>query len=236
MTAATLSASSAILAQVLAGESTEAKKRIEALSKAMEKMNQTTLDASRFCEALSQRSQHLDSLTSPASDASAALSTSASNLGSTLMKLKDARDKFETVRDCEPAIDRLREGVREMEDHRKGGERKTIRRNKGSVVLGLSEQDVYAAADSMEILRDAFDYFLERKSWRSSPSALQQIERVHKHGVSSMCTLITSHLLNAGQALRLKRSGQKHEPLIPPKGEIAQEVRSFGIGKCVQSE
>jgi hypothetical protein len=169
---------------------------------------------------LRKRSTHLDNLTSPASDASAMLSQAASNLGSTLVKLKDARDKFETVRDCEPAIDRLRVGVKDMEERRL----KTSKSRKNRDA-GLSEQDVYAAADSMEILRDAFDYFLDRKAWRSTPSALQQLERVHKQGVGSMCTLITSHLLTAGQSIQLKRStGKKEGPLIPAKGEGAQAV------------
>jgi exocyst complex protein 7 len=148
-----------------------------------------------------------------------------------LVKLKDARDKFETVRDCEPAIERLKEGVKGMEEKRlnkvKGRELKHERgfRNKETAQTGLSEQDVYAAADSMEILRDAFDYFLERKAWRSTPSALQQLERVHKQGVSSMCTLITSHLLTAGQAIQLKRAGGgKDGPTNPGKDETAEEV------------
>jgi len=222
--------SSVILSQVLCGEATDARSRIEALSKALSKMDHTTSEASRCCDALAKRSNHLDSLTSPASDASAMLSQSASNLGSTLAKLKDARDKFETVRDCEPAIDRLRDGVRTMEDQRKNDRKAGLRRqaafrDKAAAAVGLSEQDVYAAADSMEILRDAFDYFLDRKSWRSTPPALQQLERVHKQGVSDMCILITTHLLSAGQAIRLKRTGQKDGPLIPEKGETAEMTR-----------
>jgi exocyst complex protein 7 len=229
-------AASAILTQVLAGESTEAKSRIESLHRALGKMKATTSEASRCCDALLKRSSNLDSLTSPASDASAMLSLTASNLGSTLVKLKDARDKFETVRDCEPAIERLKEGVKGMEEKRlnkvKGRELKHERgfRNKETAQTGLSEQDVYAAADSMEILRDAFDYFLERKAWRSTPSALQQLERVHKQGVSSMCTLITSHLLTAGQAIQLKRAGGgKDGPTIPGKDETAEEVSHINV-------
>jgi len=215
-------ATAAILAQVMAGDASDAKSRIQALSKALEKMNNTTSEASRCCDALRKRSTHLDNLTSPASDASAMLSQAASNLGSTLVKLKDARDKFETVRDCEPAIERLRDGVKDMEDRRL----KTSKSRSKNRDSGLSEQDVYAAADSMEILRDAFDYFLGRKAWRSTPSALQQLERVHKQGVGSMCTLITSHLLTAGQSIHLKRAtGKKEGPLIPAKGEGAQETR-----------
>jgi exocyst complex component 7 len=222
---------SAILNQVLSGESTDAKSRIQALHIALGKMNSTTVDSLRCCDALRMRSNNLDSLTSPASDASALMSVAASNLGSTLVKLKDARDKFETVRDCEPAIDRLRDGIKEMEDKRlnkaKTKDLKSERSNKGkdgNAVI-LTEQDVYAAADSMEILRDAFDYFLERKAWRSTPSALQHLERVHKQGVSSMCTLITSHLLTAGPAIQLKKVGNgKESATIPGTNESAQEV------------
>eukprot|EP00546_Thalassionema_frauenfeldii_P000387 CAMPEP_0178936654 /NCGR_PEP_ID=MMETSP0786-20121207/25301_1 /TAXON_ID=186022 /ORGANISM="Thalassionema frauenfeldii, Strain CCMP 1798" /LENGTH=818 /DNA_ID=CAMNT_0020615097 /DNA_START=164 /DNA_END=2620 /DNA_ORIENTATION=- len=226
----TADTSSIILSQVLAGEATDARSRIEALSNALSKMKHTTSEASRCCEAIAKRSTHLDSLTSPASDASAMLSQSASNLASTLAKLKDARDKFETVRDCEPAIDRLRDGIRAAEEFRKNDRKNNLRkqgtfRDKTNAAVGLSEQDVYAAADSMEILRDAFDYFLDRKMWRSTPAALQQLERVHKQGVTSMCTLVTNHLITSGQAIRLKRSGQKDGPLIPEKEETAKMTR-----------
>lgn len=229
-----------ILAQVILPDNTSssdggaAKHRLQRLHKALEKYKTTTNDSTNCCSALSKRAHHLDSLTSPASDASAMLSQAASNLGSTLVKLKDARDKFETVRDCEPAIDRLRDGVRDMEDTRLGSTSttKSRRSKKTSLNTNLSEQDVYAAADSMEILKDAFDFFLSRKNWRSTPSALQQIERVHKLGVSSMCTLITSHLLSAGQAIHLKRAsskGNKDGPLIPTKGETAEQVSVYSI-------
>lgn len=225
---------SLIMAQVMAGEASDSKKRILSLQNALSKMQTSTSEASRCCAALASRSRHLDSLTSPASDASAMLSQAASNLGSTLVKLKDARDKFETVRDCEPAIERLHDGVKEMENLRTKGDRKAALHKQGKAfrnpfddnanVFGLSEQDVYAAADSMEILRDAFDYFLGRKSWRSTPSALQGLERVHKLGVTSMCNLIVSHLHSASAAIRLKRTGMKDGPTIPGKNESAEVV------------
>jgi exocyst complex component 7 len=230
---------SALLQQVMttdklpggkAAEMNDAQKRINALSQSLVKMQSTSYEASRCCEQLSKRSRQLDSLTSPASDASAMLSQAASNLGSTLLKIKDARDKFETVRDCEPAIERLSVGIRNMTKgkDKKPNLMKQSRAFRGAFdedvgTGGLSEQDVYAAADSMEILRDAFEYFLIRKNWRSTPSALQGLERVHKTGVASMIALINMHLTQAGQALRLKRGG-KDGGVVPGKNETAEEV------------
>jgi len=234
---------SAVLQQVMAvdklpggkgAELNDAQKRIQALSQALSKMQSTSSEASRCCDQLSKRSRHLDSLTSPANDASAMLSQAASNLGSTLLKLKDARDKFETVRDCEPAIERLNSGVEAMSKgkdakkpvlNRQGRNFRSNPFDDESAFGGLSEQDVYAAADSMEILRDAFDYFLVRKNWRSTPSALQGLERVHKVGVSSMCTLITLHLVQAGPSVRLKREGKDGGHVSPGKNETAEETR-----------
>jgi len=69
----------------------------------------------------------------------------------------------------------------------------------------LSEQDVYAAADSLEIIRDAHSFFLERREWKSSSSALGNLERVHRSGVEAMSLLFKAHLTNAGAAVRLKR-------------------------------
>lgn len=230
---------SALLQQVMttdilpggkAAEMNDAQKRIYALSQSLVKMQSTSYEASRCCEQLSKRSRQLDSLTSPASDASAMLSQAASNLGSTLLKLKDARDKFETVRDCEPAIDRLNAGIRIMS---KGKDKKPALMKQEKTLKGifdeevgtggLSEQDVYAASDSMEIIRDAFEYFLVRKNWRSTPSALQGLERVHKTGVTSMTALINLHLTQAGQALRMKKGG-KDGGIVPGKNETAEEV------------
>ena len=226
------SATGAILAQVMAaGEQSDAQKRIQSLQNAVKKMKAATADSHRCCDAIVRRSRKLDNLTSPANDASAMLSQSASNLGSTLVKLKDARDKFETVRDCEPAIERLNDGVKEMEENRlKGDRNRGMKKGKNYDGLppnaGLSEQDVYAAADSMEILRDAFDYFLGRKNWRSTPSALQGLERVHKVGVNSMCRLITNHLVSSGQAIRLKRADKKEAgSVIPDRSETPEQVR-----------
>jgi hypothetical protein len=176
-------------------------RRTAQLTAALEKMELTTTDAFRCCEQLTKRARQLDSLTSPASDASSMLSRANTNLTSALALLKDAREKFDTVADCEPAIERLHKGVKETEEKRQGG------RSKG----GLSnrhvytEQDVYAAGDSMEILRDAYTYFLEHNNWRSSPTYLGELERCHRKGLEGMAMLIKSHLKKAGQAVRPKR-------------------------------
>ena len=142
------------------------------------------------------------------------------NLAATLVLMKDAREKFDTVSDCEPAIERLHRGVVEMEENRQAGGR-----TKGSLLNRnvYTEQDVYAAADSMEILRDAFAFFAARKSWRSSPSTLNALERCHRLGIDAMSLLITSHLKKSGQAVRPKR--KKSTTATPPTEETAQQVR-----------
>ena len=70
----------------------------------------------------------------------------------------------------------------------------------------LTEQDVYAAVDSMDILRESYTYFLERRTWRSTPSALGGLERAHTLGVDAMCLLIGHHLKASGAAVQLKRN------------------------------
>ncbi len=77
-------------------------------------------------------------------------------------------------------------------------------------MVGLTEQDVYAAADSMEIIRDAYSFFLGRPNWKSTPSAIGGLERVHQLGVDGMCMLIKSHLTSAGPAIRIKRVMNPH--------------------------
>jgi exocyst complex protein 7 len=209
------------------------------------RMQSTTKESFRYCDQFSKRARHLDSLTSPASDASAMLSVAAGNLQTTLQLMKDAREKFDTVGDCEPAIERLHKGVTDMEEKRKGNERasSTYGRGKGGAVsnpfdmdladtggTSLTEQDVYAACDNMEILKDAFDYFLEHKHWRSAPSTLGSLERVYKRGVNGMCVLMTYHLRAAGQAIRVKRVVKKEGgPIVPPKNETAEDVRALFI-------
>jgi exocyst complex protein 7 len=214
----------------------DAQLRINQLRLSLNKMQTTTKESFRICDQLTKRARHLDSLTSPASDASAVLSIAAGNLQSTLTLMKDAREKFDTVSDCEPAIERLYKGVKEMEEKRKGNEKSTGQlKSRGSNpfdldedpfhLSSLSEQDVYAACDNMEILKDAFDYFLEHKHWRSGPSTLQSLERVHKLGVHGMCMLMTHHLMSAGQAIRVKRVVKKEGgPIVPPKNEGAEDV------------
>jgi exocyst complex protein 7 len=217
------------------GSSTESQRRIDALSKAINKMKGSTSEATRCCDQMTKRARQLDSLTSPASDASSMLSKASNNLGATLVIMKDAREKFDTVRDCEPAIERLHRGVLDLQ-REKSGARDKARRNpfeqdgadKGAVVL--SEQDIYAAADSMEIIRDAYEYFIERKHWRSTAGALASLERVHQMGVSSMSILQSFHLIDAGQAVRLKRVvKQDGEENITPGNETAHQVSLFGL-------
>jgi exocyst complex protein 7 len=213
------------------GASTESQRRIDALGKALKKMKSSTTEACLCCDQLTKRARQLDSLTSPASDASSMLSKASNNLGSTLVLMKDAREKFDTIRDCEPAIERLKRGVVEMQNE-KSGKAKQARRNpfengenKETHVV-LSEQDVYAAADSMEIIRDAYDYFIERKHWRSTASALAAFERVHQMGVASMCILASFHLIDSGQAVRIKRVvKQDGETQVTPSTETAEQVR-----------
>jgi exocyst complex protein 7 len=53
-------------------------------------------------------------------------------------------------------------------------------------------------------LRDAYAYFLERPKWKSTPSTLRNIERVHREGMNSMALLLKAILTAAGPACRLK--------------------------------
>lgn len=95
-----------------------------------------------------------------------------------------------------------------MEEKRaaQGGRKKVSRRG-----VVLSEQDVYAASDSMEILRDAHDYFMQRKHWSSATVAIGGLEKLHKMGVEAMCLLVTSHLMSAGPGVRPKRGPKKND-------------------------
>jgi len=192
--------------------------KADALSSALAKMQSTTGDACRCCDQLTKRAHQLDSLTSPASGASSMLSRANNNLAATLVLMKDARDRFDTVTDCAPAIEHLHKGVTDMEEKRasQGGRKKVNRRG-----VVLSEQDVYAASDSMEILRDAYDYFLQREHWSSASVALGGLERVHKMGAEAMCLLVTSHLMSAGPGVRLKRGPKK----IDASTETAAQTR-----------
>mmetsp|Transcript_7407 Transcript_7407/g.18216 ORF Transcript_7407/g.18216 Transcript_7407/m.18216 type:complete len:797 (-) Transcript_7407:60-2450(-) len=217
---------------------TESRRRIDALEKSLRKMKASTDEAAKCCDQLSRRARQLDSLTSPASDASSVLSKASNNLGATLVLMKDAREKFDTIEDCSPAIERLHRGVVYLQNESKGLN-KEARNNpfgdkdgKGGGKSGkkkdviLSEQDVYAAADSMEILRDAYEYFIDRKHWRSTATTLTNLERVHHLGVSSMTALESFHLVESGQAVRLKRVvKQEGEDQVTPANETAQQTR-----------
>ena len=198
------------------GASTDAKSRIDALSSALAKMQTTTGDATSCCDQLTKRAHQLDSLTSPASGASSMLSRANNNLAATLVLMKDAREKFDSQSDCEPAIEHLSKGVKDMEERRTAQNKKKISRR-----VVLSEQDVYAASDSMEILRDAHDYFMQRKHWSSTQNAIQGLERVHKMGVEAMCLLVTSHLMSAGPGVRPRRGPKK----IDASQETAAQTR-----------
>lgn len=160
-------------------------------------------ESTRLLQQLVRRARQLDSLTSPASDASSMLSRANANLASTLVLLKEAREKFDTVADCEPAIERLEKGVQEWQDRNNS---KNSRKSSLKHRVVLSEQDVYAAGDSIELLRDSYSYFLERNTWRSAPNTLTGLERLHKVGTDAMSMLIQWHLSNAGPAVRPKRN------------------------------
>lgn len=194
---------------------TESRSRIDALSAALAKMKSTTEEASRCCDQITKRSRQLDSLTSPASDASAMLSQAASNLGATVVLMKDALEKFDTVGDCEPAIERLHRGVAEAEQ--KNESRKGRNPSAPIATINVSEQDVYAAVDSMEIIRDAFDYFLERKQWRSTPSALGGLERVHKMVRCCLCMCLLNVVSVGLTAVPFVSPGCQFDVLISNK-------------------
>ena len=155
------------------------------------------------------------------------------------MLMKDAREKFDTIVDCEPAIDRLHRGVVQIQNERSNGGKKNaggaaarhnpfgdnkVSEKEKSVVL--TEQDVYAAADSMEIIRDAYEYFMDRKHWKSTSNSLSSLERVHQMGVSSMCILESFHLIDSGQAVRIKRVVKDADSGVTSANETAQQVRN----------
>ena len=217
------------------GSSAESQQRINALDKALKKMKSSTTRACLCCDQLTSRARQLDSLVTPASNASGKLSKAAGNIGRTVILMKDAVDKFDTVRDCEPAIDRLKRGVVQIQSEKNGTkQKKQARRNpfedgkEKEKDLKLTEQDLYAAADSMEIIRDAHFYFVGRKKWESTAAALTSLARVHQTGVSSMCILASFHLIDSGQAVRMKRvikqEGMAHSSNA---NETAVQVRTI---------
>mmetsp|Transcript_23760 Transcript_23760/g.39172 ORF Transcript_23760/g.39172 Transcript_23760/m.39172 type:complete len:846 (-) Transcript_23760:9-2546(-) len=239
---------------------------ITALASSLQTMSATSNSACSSCDGLSRRSRHLDSLTSPASETSALLALASSNLQSTSGALKDARDKFDTVADCEPAIERLfwgaREACKEVAMHaerqgrggvlpvsmkrlvdgssNKSGGEGTMSllkpRQNNDTMSPLTEQELYAGADAMEIVRDAHGYFAKRVEWRSTKETMADLERVHFIGVDAMGLLVTGHLTGAGAAVRRKvdappapdtnkkSSGQRRSSVRVTAAERAEET------------
>lgn len=207
---------------------------IVALTSSLQTMSATSHSACRSCDGLSRRSRHLDSLTSPASETSALLALASSNLQTTSGALKDAREKFDTVADCEPAVERLfwgaREACKEVALHAerqgrggvlpasmkrlvdggetKGGTMSLLKprqsNHNSDTTSPLTEQELYAGADAMEIVRDAHGYFAKRREWKSTKETMDDLERVHYIGVDAMGLLVTGHLTGAGAAVRRK--------------------------------
>jgi len=206
---------------------TESQMRIDSLAASLRRMADSTAEITALSDGLTRRARHLDSLTSPASETSAMLTQSAHHLSSTLGLMKDAREKFDTVQDCEPALQRLRSGAQEAQSlfeaaggigaananaNANGNAATGTPREAPSLLTGagsLTEQDVYAAVDSMDIVRDAYAYFLKRSQWRSAPSALGGLERAHALGVDAMCLLIDHHLRAGGAAVRWRKASDK---------------------------
>ncbi|KAL7490022.1 hypothetical protein ACHAW6_015741 [Cyclotella cf. meneghiniana] len=203
--------------------------RIQSLAASLHSMNHSTQTACRNLSELSRRSRHLDSLTSPASETSALLAQASANLTSTTALLKDAREKFDTVQDCEVAVERLFWGAREAckevaahaEKQGRGGVLPLSMRllldgddtnvnvnaknaNQNREAGPLSEQELYAGADALEIVRDAHAYFSKRLEWKSARATMDDLERVHQVGVDAMGLLVTGHLTGAGAAVRRK--------------------------------
>ena len=198
-------------------------------------MESTTKAAYRCADQLANRAGQLDSLTSPASDSSSMLSRANVNLAATLILMREAREKFDTVSDCEPAIERLHKGVLSFEDRfNRNKANNTTATNQSSALLkqsrvNLTEQDVYASADSMEILRDAYRYFVQRSTWRATPGTLSNLERLYKMGEDSMCMLVTLHLKSAGQGTRPQRSKPAISPAVESSVQVRQRERYTGI-------
>ena len=220
--------------------SSDPRSRISALSAALSTMNSTTRSACRTCDVLSRRSRHLDSLTSPASETSALLARTSGNLACTSAVLRDAREKFDTVGDCEPAVERLywgaREACREVAAHAErqgrggvlppsmrrilagkdaqsglrvgggGGRGGTGGAGAGGSTSPLTEQELYAGADSMEIVRDAHVYFSRHLEWRSARDAMSDLEAVHRTGAEAMGLLVVGHLTGAGRCFYFSSS------------------------------
>lgn len=137
--------------------------------------------------------------------------------------MKDAREKFDTVSDCEPAVERLFWGAREacrevavhaekqgrgnvlpptmrglLENKDKRGSLTTSSKfestnaaNREALSSPLTEQELYAGADAMEIVRDAHAYLSKRLEWKSTRDTMDDLERVHSLGVDAMGLLVS---------------------------------------------
>lgn len=72
----------------------------------------------------------------------------------------------------------------------------------------MAEQELYAGADSMEIVRDAHAYFSNKQmEWQSANDAIRDLDSVHRTGVEAMGLLVVGHLTGAGAAVRRKVEG-----------------------------
>jgi len=204
---------------------TETQGCIDALTSRLKNVEKNSLEASKLSESIIKRAQTLDKLTSPASDASALLTHAQNNLRKTLKCMKEARDAFDTVAESEPVIRVIFNGARDAMDYyrREIDKRKACAENEGkdylvdgyeeededlitSTMNYYKEHDVYTATDAMVALRNSYYYFSQRKMWKSAPSALGGIERVHNSGQAAMCRLIAAHLTVCGPAVKVKET------------------------------
>eukprot|EP00956_Cyclotella_meneghiniana_P000845 scaffold966_cov47-Cyclotella_meneghiniana.AAC.2 len=245
--------------------------RISTLSSSLATMQSNTTLACRNLSELSRRSRHLDSLTSPASETSAMLAAASSNLTATLALLKDAREKFDTVNDCQDSIYRLfwgarsackevavhaerqgRGGVlpramralldgnghdefdaavhRNMNKHHHSANNNMSNNDTTNNQQPLSEQELYAGADAMEIVRDAHSYFADRLEWKSSRVTMDELERIHQVGVDAMGLLVTGHLTGAGAAVRRKVDGSHDKNTTKNQSQQKQQQNQRGGG------
>lgn len=203
---------------------------ISQLHDALSTLKKTTAHALATSESISRRSVKLSLLTSDPNSAghsntnhptnatsSTILNQTSSRIATTLTLLRDAREKLDTVTDCQPSIDRLYSGVQEMEEHRKNSDPSSMSEpplhSSDSYTLdpnhpsqSLTEQDVYAAADSLEIIRDAHSYFEKKPQWKVSSHELRALDRLYQLGVDAMCRMVHCHLLYCGSGVKPKKA------------------------------
>jgi len=261
---------------------TESQRRIDALASALSTLQNQTNTASHLSTLIIQRSRYLNTLTSPASDASAKITQASQNLVQTMTKMREAREKFDTIQETEPHIKHLYEGAKELqalrrkiatelEKKKKTREQQAsaARSRKQSLVSGfmpeedplhdgpggkdddddddlqtplactgsLTEQDVYTAADAMDLIRDAYVFFQQNKNWKSSPAALGGLERVYQQGVDGMCALTKSHLQSAGPPVRFKKVmgdvEMRHETPTQTRQRLSRALENRDLMKTV---